>query len=87
MDGEAWSRRDRRPKRSRWRSIRALRFSQASNIAEQHLPQDGRSRIRGGPAKKLILVLRLPTVYGEKIVIRPLDRASLTGTVDQLGID
>jgi type IV pilus assembly protein PilB len=57
------------------------------DIAERRLPQDGRFRIRVAGKEVDLRISVLPTVYGEKIVIRLLDKSSLTGSVDQLGLD
>src|SRR5437762_3849783 len=57
------------------------------NIAERRLPQDGRFRIRVLGKEIDLRISVLPTSHGEKIVIRILDKASLTGTVDQMGMD
>ena len=57
------------------------------NIAERRLPQDGRFRIKVMGKEVDLRISVLPTVYGEKVVIRILDKASLTGGIDQMGID
>jgi type IV pilus assembly protein PilB len=57
------------------------------DIAERRLPQDGRFRIRVSSKEVDLRVSILPTVYGEKIVIRLLDKGALSGSVDQLGMD
>jgi len=57
------------------------------DIAERRLPQDGRFRIRVSGKEVDLRVSILPTVYGEKIVIRLLDKGALSGSVDQLGMD
>src|SRR5437870_9214781 len=57
------------------------------NIAERRVPQDGRFRIRVLGKEIDLRISILPTAHGEKIVIRILDKASLTGTVDQMGMD
>lgn len=55
------------------------------NISEKRLPQDGRveTTIEGLPIDMRISIL--PTVYGEKIVIRLLDRSSLVVNKEELG--
>ena len=55
------------------------------NISEKRLPQDGRVEtvIDGMPIDMRISIL--PTVYGEKIVIRLLDRSGLVVTKEELG--
>jgi type IV pilus assembly protein PilB len=57
------------------------------DIAERRLPQDGRFRIRVSGKEVDLRVSVLPTVHGEKIVIRLLDKGALSGSVDQLGMD
>jgi type IV pilus assembly protein PilB len=57
------------------------------NIAERRIPQDGRFRIKVLGKDIDLRVSILPTAYGEKIVIRILDKAALTGSIDQMGMD
>jgi general secretion pathway protein E len=57
------------------------------NIAEKRLPQDGRIRLRVAGRDIDIRVSSIPTAYGERIVLRLLDRAQALVDVnlDQLG--
>ena len=57
------------------------------DIAERRLPQDGRFRIRVSGKEVDLRISILPTVHGEKIVIRLLDKGALSGSIDQLGMD
>jgi type IV pilus assembly protein PilB len=57
------------------------------NIAERRVPQDGRFRIKVVGKEVDLRISILPTAYGEKIVIRILDKSALTGTIDQMGMD
>jgi len=57
------------------------------NIAERRIPQDGRFRIKMLSKEIDLRISVLPTAHGEKIVIRLLDKASLSGSVDQMGLD
>jgi len=57
------------------------------NIAERRVPQDGRFRIRVLGKEIDLRISILPTAHGEKIVIRILDKAQLTGSIDQMGMD
>src|SRR5947208_3139457 len=57
------------------------------NIAERRVPQDGRFRIKVMGKEVDLRISILPTAHGEKIVIRILDKASLSGSVDQMGMD
>jgi type IV pilus assembly protein PilB len=55
------------------------------DITERRIPQDGRFRIRTSTKEVDFRVSILPTYYGEKIVLRVLDKAGLKSGLDQLG--
>jgi general secretion pathway protein E len=57
------------------------------NIAEKRLPQDGRIRLRVAGRDIDIRVSSIPTAFGERIVLRLLDRAQalVDVTLDRLG--
>lgn len=57
------------------------------NIAERRIPQDGRFRIRALGKEADVRVSLLPTVYGEKIVMRVLDKSALSPSLSALGLD
>jgi len=61
------------------------------DIAEKRLPQDGRIKIRfadNGRSKEIdFRVSSLPTLFGEKIVLRLLDREKLTLDMTRLGFE
>jgi type IV pilus assembly protein PilB len=57
------------------------------DIAERRLPQDGRFRIRVSGKEVDLRISVLPTVHGEKIVIRLLDKSALSGSIDAMGMD
>jgi type IV pilus assembly protein PilB len=57
------------------------------DIAERRLPQDGRMRVKVGGKDYDLRVSVLPTVHGEKIVMRVLDKSNLTASIDKLGLD
>jgi type IV pilus assembly protein PilB len=67
----------------------ASRFKIMSNldIAERRLPQDGRMRVKVGGKDFDLRVSVLPTVHGEKIVLRVLDKTNLSASIDKLGLD
>jgi type IV pilus assembly protein PilB len=67
----------------------ASRFKIMSNldIAERRLPQDGRMRVKVGGKDYDLRVSVLPTVHGEKIVLRVLDKSNLSASLDKLGLD
>jgi type IV pilus assembly protein PilB len=56
------------------------------DIAERRLPQDGRFRIKLAGREVDLRVSVLPTVHGEKIVMRVLDKGSLGMNLDALGL-
>lgn len=55
------------------------------NIAEKRVPQDGRIETKIGDKEIDMRISSLPTVYGEKIVIRLLDKSSFNFTKEGLG--
>ncbi len=55
------------------------------NIAEKRLPQDGRIRTRIGGKDIDMRVSTIPTVYGESIVMRILDRGAVVIELNTLG--
>jgi type IV pilus assembly protein PilB len=57
------------------------------DIAERRVPQDGRFRIRALGKEVDIRLSLLPTVHGEKIVMRTLDKSSLAPSIGALGLD
>jgi type IV pilus assembly protein PilB len=57
------------------------------DIAERRLPQDGRMRVRVGGKDFDLRVSIMPTVHGEKIVLRVLDKSNLSASIEKLGLD
>jgi general secretion pathway protein E len=55
------------------------------NIAERRLPQDGRIRVTAGGRRVDIRVSTVPTVHGESLVMRLLDRSSVFLPFNRLG--
>src|SRR2546430_2229817 len=55
------------------------------NIAERRLPQDGRIKLRLMGKEVDLRVSTLPTLYGESVVLRILDRSSIVVNLDALG--
>ena len=56
------------------------------DIAERRLPQDGRFRIKLAGRDVDLRVSVLPTVHGEKIVMRVLDKGNLSLNLESLGL-
>lgn len=57
------------------------------DIAERRQPQDGRFKIRALKKEVDVRVSILPTVHGEKVVMRILDKANLAPGLSSLGLD
>ena len=55
------------------------------NIAERRLPQDGRIKLRLMGREIDLRVSTLPTLYGESVVLRILDRSSIVVNLESLG--
>ena len=57
------------------------------DIAERRLPQDGRMRVKVAGKDFDLRVSILPTVHGEKLVLRVLDKSNLSASMEKLGLD
>lgn len=55
------------------------------NITENRIPQDGRIKTNVNFKPVDIRLSTLPTVYGEKVVMRILDLSNVANSIDQLG--
>jgi type IV pilus assembly protein PilB len=66
----------------------ASRIKVLSNldISERRQPQDGGFHHSQGPRPVDIRVSTLPTAYGEKLVLRLLDKEKMKGTLSQIGM-
>jgi general secretion pathway protein E len=62
-----------------------IKIMSEMNIAERRLPQDGRIRVTLQGRRVDIRVSTVPTVHGESIVMRLLDRSSVFHPLEQLG--
>ncbi|NLT95419.1 MAG: Flp pilus assembly complex ATPase component TadA [Clostridia bacterium] len=65
--------------------VARLKIMSNLNIAERRLPQDGRVEMDVGGKNLDLRISILPTVYGEKVVIRILDRGSFLMSRKNLG--
>ncbi|MCF8061053.1 MAG: type II secretion system ATPase GspE [Deltaproteobacteria bacterium] len=74
------------PKRLHPAIISRIKVMSGLNIAEKRVPQDGRIEIRVGDKNIDIRVSTLPTVYGERAVLRLLDKSSRLFELHELGI-
>ncbi len=57
------------------------------DIAERRLPQDGRFKLRAKGRAIDVRVNALPTIYGEKIVMRILDSSSVNHDINTIGFE
>ncbi len=64
-----------------------LKIMSNLNIAEKRLPQDGRFRVRIAGKDVDVRVSTLPTAFGERVVMRLLDKASNVLTLEEVGMD
>ncbi|OQA04819.1 MAG: Type II secretion system protein E [bacterium ADurb.Bin374] len=67
--------------------ISRLKLMAQMDISEKRLPQDGRIKVKVKDSSIDLRVSALPTVFGEKIVIRILDKSRMQLTLDQVGFD
>jgi type IV pilus assembly protein PilB len=67
-------------------TISRLKIISGMDIAERRKPQDGRSRLRFDGRRIDLRVSSLPTQFGEKIVIRLLDRDKAVMPLDGIGL-
>jgi type IV pilus assembly protein PilB len=75
------------PKQMQLALASRFKIMSSLDIAERRLPQDGRMRIRVGGKDYDLRVSIMPTVHGEKIVLRVLDKTNLSASIDKLGLD
>ena len=75
IDGVLWNQ-DAPPRELKAAVISRLKLMAKLNIAERRLPQDGRIKLRILGREVDLRVSTLPTLYGESIVMRLLDRSA-----------
>jgi type IV pilus assembly protein PilB len=73
------------PKNIQGGLISRLKVMADLNIAERRVPQDGRISMKVGGRSLDLRVATLPTVYGEKVVIRVLDKSNALLRLEDLG--
>jgi len=67
--------------------VSRIKILSRMNIAERRLPQDGRFQIKLDNRTVDFRVSSLPTIFGEKMVIRILDKSTLLLNLDRLGFE
>jgi len=75
------------PKKLHHSIISRLKVIAALDIAEQRLPQEGHITYRTGNREVDLRVSCFPTVFGEKMAVRVLERQMLFGGLTELGIE
>src|SRR5215469_3062368 len=75
------------PKQMQLALASRFKIMSSLDIAERRLPQDGRMRVKVSNKDYDLRVSVLPTVHGEKIVLRVLDKSNLSASLDKLGLD
>jgi type II secretion system protein E len=75
------------PKRLKAAITSRIKIMAELNIAERRLPQDGRIRMSLQGRRLDIRVSTIPTIHGESVVMRLLDRAAILLPFERLGFD
>jgi len=77
----------RSPKRIHPGIVSRLKILGNMNIAERRIPQDGRFALEAAGKHIDVRIASVPTVHGEKIVLRVLDRTSILMSLSELGLE
>ncbi|MFW6084520.1 MAG: type IV-A pilus assembly ATPase PilB [Gemmatimonadota bacterium] len=75
------------PKRMKAALISRVKILADLNIAERRVPQDGRIKLKIGRRVIDFRVSTLPVLFGEKIVLRILDKGNLTLDLEKFGME
>jgi general secretion pathway protein E len=75
------------PRRIQSSLVSRIKIMAKLNIAEKRLPQDGRIEVRIGDKSVDIRVSVIPTAFGERVVLRLLDKSQALLTLSDLGLD
>lgn len=75
------------PKHLQGAIISRMKLMSGMDIAERRIPQDGRIKIRALGKEVDLRVNTLPTIFGEKVVMRILDKSALFPNLGALGLD
>ena len=67
--------------------IARIKIVARMDIAERRLPQDGRFKMKISGRAVDVRVSTIPTIYGEKVVMRILDASAVKHDLDQLGLE
>ena len=75
------------PKKVQDAIISRVKVMGKMDIAERRLPQDGRATLRLGTGEVDVRISSVPTSYGERIVLRLLDKTSKSLTLKEIGLN
>ncbi len=75
------------PKKMQAALVSRFKIMSSLNIAERRVPQDGRIKLKMGKKVVDYRVSTLPTLFGEKVVLRILDQGNLTLDLEKFGIE
>lgn len=73
------------PKHIQAPMVSRVKIMASMDISERRLPQDGKIHIRNNDREFDLRVSTIPTIYGEKVVLRILDKSSVMLGLDKLG--
>jgi general secretion pathway protein E len=75
------------PKKIQDAVISRIKIMGKMDIAERRLPQDGGCNVRLGDSDVDIRISSVPTIYGERIVMRLLDKSARLYDLEELGLE
>jgi type IV pilus assembly protein PilB len=74
------------PKQSHASVVSRIKIMGDMDIAEKRIPLDGRIQVKIAQKDVDLRVSTIPTIFGEKVVIRILDKSGVIVTLDKLGL-
>ena len=75
------------PKKVQEAIVSRVKIMGKMDIAERRLPQDGRASLRIGEGEVDVRISSVPTSYGERIVMRLLDKSAKVYRLDEIGME
>ncbi len=75
------------PKKFQDAVISRIKVMGKMDIAERRLPQDGRASLRIGDSDVDVRISTVPSTYGERVVMRLLDKSARVYRLSQIGLD
>jgi type II secretory ATPase GspE/PulE/Tfp pilus assembly ATPase PilB-like protein len=75
------------PKKMQAAVVARIKIVSHMDIAERRLPQDGRFKMKVSDRAIDVRVSTIPTIYGEKVVMRILDATAVKHNLNELGLE